>query len=153
MKHTYQRVLVHIWQNGFTECTYVRDGYFGQFQRNKSRNSHPHILVIYPQSMNFTYIICFFAFVLNRMQQMDSLPLSALESHTCEVGFEFLHPEISTPICPSLNQLCIWKRGTSQVIQGLYTSSVWCAACGSLISRWIKDDPKPETFQLRDLSN
>jgi hypothetical protein len=85
MKHTYQRVLVHIWENGFTECTYVRDGYFGQFQRNKSRNSHPHIVVIYPQSMNFTYIICFFAFVLNRMlQQMDSLPLSALESHTCE---------------------------------------------------------------------
>jgi hypothetical protein len=40
----------------------------------------------------------FFPFVLNRMQQMDSLPLSALESHTCEVGFEFLHPEISTPI-------------------------------------------------------
>jgi hypothetical protein len=27
--HTYQRVLVHIWQNGFTESTYVRDGYFG----------------------------------------------------------------------------------------------------------------------------
>lgn len=46
----------------------------------------------------------FFAFVLNRMQQMDSLPLSALESHTCEVGFEFLHPKISTPhICPALN--------------------------------------------------
>jgi hypothetical protein len=55
----------------------------------------------------------FFAFVLNRMQQMDSLPLSALESHTCEVGIEFLHSEISTPICPALNELCIWKRGTS----------------------------------------
>jgi hypothetical protein len=57
--HISMCVLVHIWQNGFTECTYVRDGYFGQFQRNKSRNSHPHILVIYPEFMNFTYIICF----------------------------------------------------------------------------------------------